>query len=156
MEYIIKGLVNSEPKVWQSPQGNKVYYIEVELEEHDKIVAIGKMAPDALKKGDKVYGAIIPTDYLADKFKPAKPPESSSKSEWKPKDEKQITKNMVWKNLLQHFDVPSMEYGSEQWETFWGLVELHTDMLLPTDKKPPYVPQKPSQEPLPEYTDDDK
>lgn len=45
------------------------------------------------------------------------------------KDE-QITKNMVWKNLLGQYDIPSMEFGSEQWESLWGNVELHTLALL--------------------------
>lgn len=41
----------------------------------------------------------------------------------------QITKNMVWKNLLQVYDVSSMTVDSTQWEEFWANVELHTEML---------------------------
>lgn len=41
----------------------------------------------------------------------------------------QITKNMVWKNLLQVYDLPTMTIDSPQWEMFWANVELHTMML---------------------------
>jgi len=44
--------------------------------------------------------------------------------------ERQITKNMVWKNLLNVYDIPSMPPDSAQWNEFWGNVELHTEMLL--------------------------
>lgn len=42
----------------------------------------------------------------------------------------QITKNMVWKNLLQLYDVPTMLIDTTQWEEFWANVELHTEMLI--------------------------
>jgi len=45
------------------------------------------------------------------------------------KKDNQITKNMVWKNLLQVYDVASMTPDSRQWEEFWANVELHTEML---------------------------
>lgn len=45
------------------------------------------------------------------------------------KKDNQITKNMVWKNLLQVYDVSSMIPESKQWNEFWGNVELHTEML---------------------------
>lgn len=43
--------------------------------------------------------------------------------------DQQITKNMVWKNLLQVYDVASMTPDSAQWAEFWSNVELHTEML---------------------------
>lgn len=43
--------------------------------------------------------------------------------------DQQITKNMVWKNLLQVYDVASMTPDSTQWAEFWANVELHTEML---------------------------
>lgn len=70
-------------------------------------------------------------------FKRDKDPEGvkpSGKSEWKPKDERQITKNMVWKNLLNYYDIATMTPDSKQWQEFWAMVELHTDMLVPGDK----------------------
>lgn len=42
----------------------------------------------------------------------------------------QITRNMVWKNLLSLYDIPSMTPDSEQWNEFWDNVELHTEMLV--------------------------
>lgn len=41
----------------------------------------------------------------------------------------QITKNMIWKNLLSVYDIPTMTPDSPQWNEFWGNVELHTEML---------------------------
>lgn len=60
-------------------------------------------------------------------------PQSQTKPNWQPKDERQITRNMVWKNLIEAgaFNVQTTEYGSEDWERFWAMVDLHTDMLLP-------------------------
>lgn len=110
-EYTIKSLVNSEPREWKGPHG-VVYYIEVELEGHDKIVSIGKKAPDALKQGDTVYGDIIETDYIADKFKPSPPPENSPQSFSSP-DNKYLkdTSDMpyrVWKDMLPYMDVQAL------------------------------------------------
>lgn len=51
-----------------------------------------------------------------------------AKEEQTTKDQ-QITKNMVWKNLLSVYDIPSMIPGTDQWEEFWANVELHTEML---------------------------
>ena len=55
---------------------------------------------------------------------------TKSESKWQPKDERQITKNMVWKNLLTFFDAQSLNSASKQWGDFWATVDEHTDMLL--------------------------
>lgn len=80
MEYVIE-MIDSEPaKRWDGPNGT-VYYKNVGLGGHPKPVSIGKKTPDALKVGDTVYGTIVPTDYLTDKWKgEAKPPGSSQGS----------------------------------------------------------------------------
>lgn len=127
-EYKVKQIMAGEPREWKGPHG-VVWYIEVMVEGHEKPLSVGKKDPNSLKVGDTIYGDIVETDYITDKFTPSAPPQG--KPEYKPKDERQITRNMVWKNLLQHYDVPSMEPDTAQWQHFWGMVDLHTDMLLP-------------------------
>lgn len=61
-------------------------------------------------------------------FDTTSPTFAKANQEQSTKDQ-QITKNMVWKNLLNHYDLPSMTPDSEQWQQFWASVELHTEML---------------------------
>jgi hypothetical protein len=108
----VKFTGDAETFLWlakEKPEEDKAYYGHLEKTKSGKAIRF---------KRDQV-----PDD--------VKSPTNAPKSTWQPKDEKQVTRNMVWKNLLQHFDVPSMGYNGEQWNTFWGLVDLHTEMLLP-------------------------
>lgn len=95
------------------------------------------LAKNTPEEGKKYYGHIEKTKSGKRlRFKTDKQPETAvqpagAKSGWQPKDERQITRNMVWKNLLGHYDVQSMEPDSEQWQHFWAGVDLHTEMLLP-------------------------
>lgn len=72
-EYKVEKVSQQEPKKWEGQNGT-VYYIKTKLEGHEKPVSIGKKTPDALKAGDTVYGEIIETDYIEDKFKAGKKP----------------------------------------------------------------------------------
>lgn len=115
--YNVKFVDNAETFMWlakNTPEEGKAYYGHIEPTKSGKRFRF---------KTDKV-----PDDI--------KRPDNAAKQPSYQKDEKQITKNMVWKNMLQHFDVPSMSPDSKQWEIFWGLVELHTEMLLPKAEKP--------------------
>lgn len=92
------------------------------------------------------------------RFKRDKEPDSEapSKPSFKPKDEKQVTKNMCWKNLLQFFDVPTMNPGTKQWKEFWALVNAHTEMLL-TGEQSGHTSSKVTEThevPDPEFSDD--
>lgn len=98
------------------------------------------LAKNKPEEGKAYYGHLERTKSgKGTRFRTDKVPEdiqkpSNAKPAFQPKDERQVTKNMVWKNLLMHFDVPSMSPDSPQWSVFWGLVELHTEMLLPGEK----------------------
>jgi hypothetical protein len=80
MEYRVKFIHPDPPKEWNNPKGGTVYYLTVDLEGISKPVSIGKKDPKALKEGDTVYGDIIPTEFLEDKFKPSPKPEFAQKS----------------------------------------------------------------------------
>lgn len=77
-EFKIKNVYPDPPKEWNNPKGGVIYYRTVDLEGHDKPVSIGKKDSHALKAGMSVWGDIIPTDFLEDKFKPSAPPQGSS------------------------------------------------------------------------------
>lgn len=65
-EYEIHTIGEAKPWPKDSPT---VFYIDVGVVGHDKLVSVGKKSPDALKVGDKITGEIIPTEYNTDKFK---------------------------------------------------------------------------------------
>lgn len=133
-DYIV-AKVDDEIKRWASRFGDMVTYTLLLEETGEEIVQQNKK-PDspAPKVGDTIYGNIERNAFGA-KFKAEQRQEaassSGSKPAWQPKDERQITRNMVWKNLLGHYDVQSMEPDSDQWKHFWAGVDLHTEMLLP-------------------------
>jgi hypothetical protein len=67
--YKITQVSSQPPRAWDGPKGT-VWYIKVRLEGHPKAVSIGKLAPDALKVGDTVYGTITEDPmHDEDKFK---------------------------------------------------------------------------------------
>lgn len=91
--------------------------------------------------GKKYYGHVEPSSTgKSMNFRKDTPPDgaqpATASSDNKQSEEsqngkdKQITKNMVWKNLLAVYDAPSMLPDTKQWEEFWGNVELHTEMLI--------------------------
>ena len=52
------------------------------------------------------------------------------KSTWQPRNDKQITINMVWKNMLQWFDVKKLLTDPHEKQIFWQSIQEHTDELL--------------------------
>lgn len=116
------------------------------------------LAKEAPHEDKKYYGHFEKTKSgKRMRFKRDKEPEDGQKSagSYKPKDEKQVTKNMAWKNLLQYYDVPTLNPGTKQWEQFWGAVDMHTDMLLGNPVKPATEPEKASEKPDPEWDEMD-
>lgn len=79
MEYTVTKLMNDIPKLWKGPHGD-VYYHSVTVAEHDKPLSVGKKEANSVKVGDTIWGDIIETDYLEDKFKPSPPPEKPEDS----------------------------------------------------------------------------
>lgn len=143
-EYKITAVGNKE--TWQSSYGPMISY-ELKLDVTGEEIVKQNKKPNspAPKVGDAIYGTVERNAFGA-KFKTEQragaPVPTSAKPAWQPKDERQITRNMVWKNLLGHYDVQNLEYGSDQWQHFWAGVDLHTDMLLPKEDKPVTEPPK--------------
>lgn len=93
------------------------------------------LAKNEPEEGKKYYGHMEPTKSgKRFRFKTDKQPEGTQPGKFEPykKDEKQITRNMVWKNLLGFYDAQSLNSKSPQWDDFWKAVDEHTDILLGT------------------------
>lgn len=126
--------VDGPPNEWAGPKG-KVYYIGVMLDGWDKPVSIGKKTPDALKIGDTVYGEVIETDYLTDKWKHSEAPQhgSSSPSAGSDtqylKDTSDLPRSLIIE-LLKYYDVQSL-YNSPQYTKMISLAQsLNDDIML--------------------------
>lgn len=135
-EYKIKSIFPDDPKKWKGPHGT-IYYREVLVEGHDKPLSVGKKDPNALKEGDTIFGDIIESDYISDKFKPSSPPESVDNSETAQKpaykdNSKSITLGMVWKTIAQIRGLPE---NDEEFAKFFEIVQSHlNELLLISDK----------------------
>lgn len=132
-EYKIGMIDGSEPRKWSGPNGD-VFYITVGLEGHPKLVSIGKKSPDALKVGDTVYGTIVPTDYLTDKWKGEAPPQGSGGkggggSENKFQRDVTAIPLDVWRTLIGIQGVPT---NQTEFHRFFETVKLHANELLAT------------------------
>lgn len=124
--------VDGEPREWLNPQTKtKVYYIGVMLDGWDKPVSIGKKAPDALKIGDTVYGEVIETDYLTDKWKHGEAPQSSSSSSTQSENKYQRDVTSipldVWRTLVGIQGVPTNKI---EFHAFFETVREHAEELL--------------------------
>jgi hypothetical protein len=76
-EYTVISLMNDKPKLWKGPHGD-VWYHGVNVEGWDKPISVGKKEANSIKVGDTIYGDIIETDYIEDKFKPSQKPDEPS------------------------------------------------------------------------------
>src|SRR3990167_8109776 len=111
-EFKIESVFAEPAKEWKGPHGT-VFYKTVMIDGHDKPVSVGKKDPDVLTKGDIIYGDIVPTDYIEDKFKPSPPPEGQSEGSSKPSGDKYLkdTSDLpyrVWKDMLPFMDVQDL------------------------------------------------
>lgn len=95
-EYTVKRVSSKPPKEVDGAYG-KVYYITVQLEDHDKFVQIGKKSPDSIKPGDTLYGHIEETDFPTDKFKSERKPNQGFGN----KDNSEIKAQMAIKAAVQ-------------------------------------------------------
>lgn len=131
-EYKILMIDEAEPRKWDGPNGT-VFYITVGLEGHPKPVSIGKKSPDALKVGDTVFGTIVPTDYITDKWKgEAKPPTAgnpgnSGSSEGKFQRDVTALSLDVYRVVSNIRGLPENASDSAK---FWEIVMDHTNELL--------------------------
>lgn len=124
--YNVKFSDNAETIMWlakEAPEENKKYYGHVEKTSSGKRLRF---------KRDKE-----PEDV-------ERPSGAVQKKEWQPKNDFQITLNMVWKNMLQYFDVKSLLTNVDEASIFWEAVTSHTNELLDlgeniqaAGKKPP-------------------
>lgn len=116
------------PVMFNSQEGNIMPGTRIQAETAE--LKTSKNGKDYLRL-KKVTFEDSPTKQEPFEAKPAPTFEKAAKAQ-NDKDS-QITKNMVWKNLLSVYDIPSMLPDSKQWNEFWGNVELHTEMLTKGD-----------------------
>lgn len=131
-EYVIE-MIDSEPaKRWDGPNGT-VWYKNVGLGGHPKPVSIGKKTPDALKVGDTVYGTIVPTDYLTDKWKgEAKPPTAGNPGN-SGSTENKFQRDVTALSLDVYrvvANIRGLPENADDSAKFWDIVMTHTNELL--------------------------
>lgn len=120
---------------WNKPNSNQFWYSVATKEYGEPIKFIqdkDKNAPSP-RDGHTYTGNVYEDNKGGIKFYAFgdKPPKTSGgKPKWQPKDERQITRNMVWKNMLSFFDAQTLNSESKQWDRFWLTVDEHTDKLL--------------------------
>ncbi len=130
-KFTIKHIHQDPPKEWKGPNG-VVWYRTVDLFEHDKPVSIGKKTPDALKNDMEIFGDIIETDFIEDKFKASPPPAQTS---FTGNDERgdAITASMVVKIAFQAF--MSTEGMLPQEDAHWRQIDYMAEMLKTSIEK---------------------
>lgn len=125
-EYKVNSLMKDEPKKWESKFGT-VWYHSVIVEGHPKPISVGKKEPNSIKAGDTLYGDIIETDYLEDKFKPSAPPQGNSNQSGQDDRGDAITASMVVKIAFQAF--MSAEGMLPQEDAHWRQIDYMAEQL---------------------------